>query len=129
MRGHTNQVTKGAWTTDHLFINQAKDDVDISSINIFSLARHNRLKELKQVLEMGVDANSKDVNGNTVLIVGAQNGNKAVVKLALRHGGNLNMTNCIGNSALHYAVVYKYTKLADYLRSKGAHHYHQFNVK
>ena len=69
---------------------------------------------------MGVDPNSKDKYGNTILIVGAQNGNKAVVKLALRHGGNINMTNSTGNSALHYAIEYKYTKLSQYLLIKGA---------
>ena len=124
MRGHTNKVAKGKWTADNVFINQAKDEVDVSSLDVFSLARHNRMKELKQIIDMGVDPNSKDKNGNTIMIVGAQNGNKAVIKLSLRNGGNLNLTNCMGNSALHYAKKYKYEKLILYLESKGALEFH-----
>ncbi len=30
------------------------------------------------------------------------------------------MTNCVGNTALHYAVEYKYKKVSDYLKRKGA---------
>ena len=72
------------------------------------------------ILEQGIDPNSKDKYGNTILIVAAQNGNKAVVKTALRHGAVINLTNCIGNSALHFASEFGYTKLAAYLISKGA---------
>jgi len=55
-----------------------------------------------------------------VLIVGAQNGNKAVVKTAMRHGGQINMTNSIGNTALHFASEFGFTKLRAYLLLKGA---------
>ena len=95
-------------------------EVDITSVDIFSLARHGHTQELKAILEYGVDPNSKDKTGNTILIVGAQNGNKAVVKLALRHGGLINMTNSMGNTALHFAVEFRYTRLAHYLLQKGA---------
>ena len=94
--------------------------MDITSVDVFSLARHNRLAELKAVLDHGVDPNSRDKAGNTILIVAAQNGNKAVVKAALRHGAIINMTNCVGNTALHFANEFKYQKLATYLVSKGA---------
>ena len=30
------------------------------------------------------------------------------------------MTNCLGNSALHFAVEYQYKKVAEYLIQKGA---------
>ena len=69
---------------------------------------------------MGIDPNSKDKHGNTILIVGAQNGNKSIVKLALRHGALLNMSNCMGNTALHFATEFNYTKVKDYLLKKGA---------
>ena len=82
---------------------------------MFSLARHGRKQDLRQVLEMGVDPNSKDKYGNTILIIGAQNNNKAIIKLALRNGGLINMTNCSGNTALHFATEFKYDKIRDYL--------------
>ena len=90
-------------------MHQKRDfEIDITSVDVFSRARHGHIAELKACFEHGVDPNSKDKHGNTVLIVGAQNGNKAVIKLALRHGALLNMTNCVGNSALHFAVEFRY---------------------
>ena len=67
-----------------------------------------------------MDPNSKDKYGNTIVIIGAQNGNKAIVKLALRYGGHINMTNVSGNTALHYCSEYGYVELAEYLMSKSA---------
>mmetsp|Transcript_25509 Transcript_25509/g.34088 ORF Transcript_25509/g.34088 Transcript_25509/m.34088 type:complete len:215 (+) Transcript_25509:71-715(+) len=110
----------GGWDYTEYAKNKADLDVDISSVDVFSLARHGRLKELTAVLDHGVDPNSKDKNGNTVLMVGAQNGNKAVVKTALRHGALINMTNTVGNTALHFASEFGYEKLRGYLISKGA---------
>ena len=72
------------------------------------------------MLEFGIDPNSKDKYGNTLLIIGAQNGNKAICKLALRFGAHINMTNCMGNTAYHFCVEYGYDFLAKYLESKGA---------
>ena len=69
---------------------------------------------------MGIDPNSIDSNGNTILIIGAQNGNKSIVKPALRFGGHINKANKNGNTALHYWYEYKYYDLAEYLISKGA---------
>ena len=72
------------------------------------------------MLNLGIDPNSKDKFGNTVVIIGAQNGNKAIVKLALRFGGHINMTNTSDNTALHYCTEYGYAELGAYLLSKGA---------
>lgn len=105
----------GPWDFTHYMMNKAEMEIDISSVDVFSLARHSRLPELKAVLEHGVDPNSKDKSGNTIIIVAAQNGNKAIVKTALRHGALINMTNTVGNTALHFANEFKYFKLAAYL--------------
>jgi len=94
--------------------------VDVTSVDIFSLARFGKFQQLKKIFEMGVDPNSRDRFGNTILIVGAQNGNKSIVKLALRFGGHINLTNCQGNTALHFCVEYGNQELAEYLISKGA---------
>ena len=110
----------GGWDFTEYMINKGDIDIDITSVDVFSLARHGHLKQLQAVLEHGVDPNSKDKYGNTILIVAAQNGNKAIVKAALRHGGLINMTNCVGNSALHFASEFEYTKLRAYLLQKGA---------
>ena len=75
---------------------------DIAAVDIFSLANNGKTKTLQTALEMGIDPNSTDRNGNTILIIGAQNGNKSIVKPALRYGGHINKANKIGNTALHY---------------------------
>ena len=53
---------------------------DISSVDIFSLARNGKISLLQTSLMSGIEPNSTDKNGNTILIIGAQNGNKSVVK-------------------------------------------------
>jgi ankyrin repeat protein len=92
----------------------------IGEFDIFSLARHSRAVELENLLLKGVDPDSKDNNGNTILLVAAQNGNKRIAKLALRYGAQINMFNTMGNTALHFCYEYNYIELADYLISKGA---------
>ena len=46
-------------------------EIDISTVDIFSYARHGRINQIKNVLEFGIDPNSKDKFGNTLLIIGA----------------------------------------------------------
>ena len=89
--------------------------------DIFSYARHNRLAHLRRCLDGGYDVESRDYGGNTVLIVGCQNGLKNVIKCALRRGGQLNTANDMGNTGLHFAFAYGYRDtLGEYLLSKGA---------
>ncbi|CAI2380208.1 unnamed protein product [Moneuplotes crassus] len=96
------------------------DSFDIASADIFSLARNSKTQTLQTALKMGIDPNSKDKFGNTILIIGAQNGDKSIVKSALRYGAHINAANKNGNTALHYCYEYDYIELAEYLKSKGA---------
>lgn len=64
--------------------------------NIFSLSRHGKYREVEEMLNspdwtLGVDA--KDAQGNTLLMVAAQNNNKRIAKLALRRGAQINEQN------------------------------------
>lgn len=88
--------------------------------DIFSLARHGKYVELEALLIKGLNPDSKDEYGNTILIIGAQNGNKRIVKMALRYGGQINMFNNMGNTALHFTNEYLYSDLSEYLIKKGA---------
>lgn len=72
---------------------------------------------------MGVDPDSRDANGNTALIIGAQNNFKHIAKLALKFGADIDATNHTGNTALHYCSEYGYISLGDYLLLKGAKPY------
>ena len=45
-------------------------------------------------------------NGNRILQIGAQNGLKKIVKLALIYGADIDKVNSSGNSALHFCWKY-----------------------
>jgi len=61
-----------------------------------------------------------DPQGNTLLHVACQNGNKRALRFLLKQGCDINAQNRNGNTPLHYAYAYKYIELATYLESKGA---------
>jgi hypothetical protein len=93
---------------------------------MFSYTRNNRYDALEALMaakHMGaadVDIDARDELGNTLLHVASQNGNKRVVKLALRRGANINLRNNGGNTPLHYAYAYGFEELGEYLKAKGA---------
>jgi hypothetical protein len=59
--------------------------------------------------------NAVDENGNTLLLVAAQNGLLAMSKLLVARGANPNHQNGRGNTALHFALAYNFTELAEWL--------------
>ena len=110
---------------------------------IFSKARHNRVKQVAELLDKGVDANSKDAFGNTILILACQNGHKDIMKLCYKRKADLDDTNVRtfifflllrssglllimfflqhkGQTPLHFLFAYGYTDIAEWLISKGA---------
>jgi ankyrin repeat protein len=93
---------------------------DFQKYDIFSFARHNKFSELETLFMEGLNPDSKDEHGNTILIIAAQNNNKRIIKIALRYGAQINMQNMMGNTALHFAKEYKYDSIFEYLIQKGA---------
>lgn len=62
--------------------------------DIFSLTRHSRYEQVHRlIVEQKVPIDIRDANGNTILSIASQNGNKRIVKLALRYGCDINATN------------------------------------
>ena len=88
--------------------------------DIFSYARHGHYKELEKLFLEGINPDSKDKFGNTLLIIAAQNNNKRILKICLRYGAQINMQNLMGNTALHFAKEYGYDDIFEYLIKKGA---------
>ena len=90
----------------------------------FSLARHNRYADLKDVLECDSPAfhpDTSDSKGNSILLVACQNGLKRIAKLALKCGADINLQNGAGNTALHFCYMYGFgDTLGTYLLEKGA---------
>ena len=93
-------------------------DSDVA--DVFSFARHNRVQDIERLLVRGVPADSRDAHGNTIAIIGAQNGHKRVVKAALRRGADVNAANLRGNTCLHFCFAFGFVELGEYLITKGA---------
>jgi len=62
----------------------------------------------------------KDTEGNTLLHIACQCGNKRAVKFLLKQGAQINATNQLGNTALHYCYANMFLDLVAYLVSKDA---------
>lgn len=86
----------------------------------FLYVKNNKLAELENLMDEGLDIKCRDNNGNTLLLVAAQNGLRRMVKALLRRGATMNDQNLRGNTALHYAYAYKFEELAEYMKEKGA---------
>lgn len=72
-------------------------------------------------LNAGVSVHSEDEHGNTMLCIASQNVNRPVCELLLDHGANINHTNHIGNTPLHFAMRYDPSgALGEWLIDRGA---------
>ena len=88
--------------------------------NIFILAQNGRVHELQNLFRGGIDPDSIDKHGNTILIIACQNNHIDLVKLCLQYSANINWRNNSGKSALDFALMFRYQKLVNYLFKKGA---------
>ncbi|CAM9178964.1 unnamed protein product, partial [Ectocarpus fasciculatus] len=88
-----------------------------------SLARHGKFVEVEELMnqpDWNVSMEYKDEQGNTLLHIAAQNGNKRMIKLCLRREADINSQNLGGQTPLHYAYAYGYGDVGEYLIRKGA---------
>lgn len=94
-------------------------------------AKTTSIQELNQAVHLGdiakvntllksVDANSQDEDGNTPLMVAAQDGNVEVIKLLLKKKSSLETKNKIGDTALSLAVGGDQPEAAKILIKAGA---------
>jgi hypothetical protein len=86
----------------------------------FSSARHGHLEALQEALEDGLSPDTADHNGNSFLIIAAQNNQPAIIQYLAEHGANINKQNKLGNTALHYACAFQFTPVAALLDGFGA---------
>ena len=84
-------------------------------------ARRGQMRDLLGLLDRGCDVNATDEPAkNSPLIWGAQNGHVNVCRACIERGANVNWQNRKGNTALHFAVAYAYSNVADLLLEAGA---------
>ena len=60
---------------------------------LFSRVRHNRLQDVTDILDSGLDLDVRDDNGNSPLMIAFQNGHKKMAKLLMRRNADLNAQN------------------------------------
>lgn len=90
---------------------------------VCSLCRHGKFADIEDMMnhpDWSLSMDYQDDNGNTLLHIAAQNGNKRMVKLCLRRGAELNAQNMNGQTPLHFAYSYGYSDVGEYLVQKGA---------
>jgi ankyrin repeat protein len=84
-----------------------------------SFARHGKVSDLETLLSSYPDSRTVSIdhiddNGNTLLHIAAQNGQKRIVKLCLRYGFSVNAQNHHGNTPLHFASGFGYKEVTCY---------------
>lgn len=67
-----------------------------------------------------IDINQRLIEGNTLLIICAREGNFAIAKFLCDKGIKVNIQNNNGNTALHYAIGNQFYSIADILTRHGA---------
>lgn len=88
----------------------------------FRAARNNDIDQLKRFIDAGIKIDLRDSfrYNDTALILAAERGYAAIVKLLLEKGANPDLQNKFGRTALTCAVRHKYTEIVQLLLEKGA---------
>ena len=91
----------GLGTIDILMTELANPTKDTIS-QVCSWCRNGRTKEILEIIERGYDIDSRDVNGNSLLIICSQNGAANLARVLVKRGADVDGKNKLGNCALHY---------------------------
>jgi ankyrin repeat protein len=124
----TDRTNSGLQRTDtgSIIPGSKRTDTNVSltgALPIWSLARSNKLKELKEILP---DASVDEINltepdmGQAALHFAVDESSIEVVKLLIKHGADINMPNRYGRTPLHVAAMYNRWDSAEALIDAGA---------
>ncbi|XP_077980620.1 uncharacterized protein LOC144435856 [Glandiceps talaboti] len=75
--------------------------------------------ELKTALDSGVDPNTRDPFGFTLIHRAGMNGALNCIQLLVERGAQVNTTDLTGQTALHYAAANGYLEVVKWLTQKG----------
>jgi hypothetical protein len=107
-------------STKYLKDNGIEDDPFQFLKTLINEGESNKFKEYFSFVSEKIDINTKDEDGNTLLILCAKNGLINLASLLLENGADVNKQNNKGNTALHYAISLKHFTLADLLAKHNA---------
>lgn len=92
---------------------------------MFSKARHFRNEFVLEAVTSGLlDINERDIDGNALLHICAQNNNRKLASMLLKAelNADINLRNNKALTPLDYCDKYGFVKMRDWLVSKGARH-------
>jgi ankyrin repeat protein len=72
---------------------------------IFDAVDANSVAEVRSLLALGVDVNTADRDGNSLLAIAARNGHRETVNLLLKSGARVETRNRFGETPLMYAAL------------------------
>lgn len=79
-----------------------------------------RVRSLAASLAGGADCNLRNLDGETPLILAAREGRNDMTALLIENGADVNLTDNLQFSALHYATENGFTEIVEQLLMAGA---------
>jgi ankyrin repeat protein len=84
-----------------------------------SAIKRGEVQRVLDLLERGINVDSRDRHGQTALMLAAHAGNRELVELLIAHRASLNATAKYGLSALMLAIVAGHAEIARLLADAG----------
>jgi ankyrin repeat protein len=91
-----------------------------TQLEMFSAANNGDLKTIEEALNNGVDVNSINLNGTTVLMIASLRGYTEIVKLLLENGADVNSFDNENDTALIRATFAGHADIVEMLLDAGA---------
>lgn len=88
--------------------------------NALSSAHRGDTRQLEGLLERGIDPDTVDGQGDTLIIHAAREGHASTVETLLRYGADPAHRNQVGDSALMLATLHGYDEIVTHLLEAGA---------
>lgn len=89
-------------------------------MDIFSAARSGDLKKIQELIEFGIDVNSKNENGHSPLMLASYNGHYEAAKFLLDLGADVQSVDNSSNSILMGVVFKGHASIFELLVEAGA---------
>ena len=91
--------------------------------HLFDFVRQGDLESIRKQLENGLPADSRDENGNSLLMQACHDGHYPISKILLAQGADVNAASNQGNTPLMFAAMFNQTDIIELLLEHGADAY------
>ena len=104
-------------------VNEADKEIQSLYFQLIKALFEGKIKNFKNLYMKNkkfIDINQVLIEGNTLLILAAREGNYQITKFLCEEKADINIQNTEGNTALHYAIGKQFYSIADILTMHGA---------